>query len=177
MLRGLGLWTAAARDLIDSIKGFRSLPNPDKKGWASSLSLVADTFQYMSVGDFKQQMVKNHKLRSNHPVLEAILCVEEAARLSIYSPLFYAKNKVGDLYVVRLTVSIAVSNTRSLVRLRTSFGFPCRGGSDLVSATPFNMHHSTVCINWQCSSLFTSAVLPRIDQRLVDQYISTFFDL
>ncbi len=107
ILRGLGLWVDAARNLIKSIIGFRNLPKPDKKGWASSLSLLADAFQYMSLNDFQAHMVQQYELRGKHPLLEAISCVEEAARLSIYSPLFYSKNKVSPSLCVEYNQIIA----------------------------------------------------------------------
>lgn len=100
IFRGLGLWTRAASDLIQSIFGFKSLPKVDIKGWAASLSLLADSFQYMSLSDFIQEMKPKFQLSSNHPILEAIKCVNEAAQLSIYSPLFFAKNKVNDLSII-----------------------------------------------------------------------------
>ena len=95
IFRGLGLWTQASIDLIKSIFGFKSLPKVDKKGWASSLSLLADAYQYMSLEDFRQKIKPRFKLTSDHPILEAIKCVNEASELSIYSPLFFTKNKVG----------------------------------------------------------------------------------
>ena len=91
--RGLGLWLEASRDLISSIVLFKTLPKPDKKGWASSLSLLADAFQYMPSKDFND-LAKETQLTTPHPVLEAIRCVTEAAQLCIYNPLFFAKNKV-----------------------------------------------------------------------------------
>lgn len=94
ILRGLGLWVEAAKALIKSIVGFRTLPKEDIKGWGSSLSLLADAFQYMALEDFRKDIAPHYKLISPHPVLEAIQCVNEAANLSIYSPLFYTKNKV-----------------------------------------------------------------------------------
>eukprot|EP00794_Sanderia_malayensis_P009178 gene9178-10152_t len=94
IFRALGLWVEAAKYLIKSIIGFRGLPKVDTKGWASSLSLLADCFQYMSLNDFLNHMTSQFELHGNHPLLEAISCVEEAARLSIFSPLFYSKNKV-----------------------------------------------------------------------------------
>ena len=97
ILRGLGLWVEAAKALIKSIVGFRTLPKEDIKGWGSSLSLLADAFQYMALEDFKKDIAPYYKLISPHPVLEAIQCVNEAANLSIYSPLFYTKNKVSFL--------------------------------------------------------------------------------
>ncbi|XP_065066391.1 uncharacterized protein LOC135692242 isoform X1 [Rhopilema esculentum] len=100
--RGLGLWVEAAKDLIKSIIGFKTLPKADIKGWASSLSLLADAYQYMPLKDYTEQMKMKFGLSSSHPVLEAIKCVNEAADLSIYSPLFYAKNKrrAGELMYI-----------------------------------------------------------------------------
>ena len=94
IFRGLGLWARASVDLIKSIFGFQSLPKVDKKGWASSLSLLADAYQYMSMDDFARTIKPRFQLTSNHPILEAIKCVNEASQLSIYSPLFFTKNKV-----------------------------------------------------------------------------------
>ena len=93
--RGLGLWTLASTYIIKSIFGFKSLPKVDKKGWASSLSLLADAFQYMSLKDFNNTIKPKFQLTSDHPILEAIKCVNEASQLSIYSPLFFTKNKVS----------------------------------------------------------------------------------
>ena len=95
--RGLGLWTLASTYIIKSIFGFKSLPKVDKKGWASSLSLLADAFQYMSLKDFNNVIKPKFQLTSDHPILEAIKCVNEASQLSIYSPLFFTKNKVSLL--------------------------------------------------------------------------------
>ena len=117
ILRGLGLWVEAAKALIKSIVGFRTLPKEDIKGWGSSLSLLADAFQYMTLEDFKKDIAPYYKLISPHPVLEAIQCVNEAANLSIYSPLFYTKNKV---HFIRLFAHFAVLSKSPFLRFKTS---------------------------------------------------------
>ena len=94
ILRGLGLWKEAAETLIKSIDLTNALQRIEKKIISGSMAHLADTFRYMSIGDYKD-VAQQLKLVTGHPLREAIRYATEAAQRCIFTPLFYLKNKVG----------------------------------------------------------------------------------
>ncbi|CAH1246664.1 ALPK1 [Branchiostoma lanceolatum] len=88
----LGQWYDASTLILDSIIGFRTLPKPDKKGIASSVGLLMDVFKNISYRDF-QILKQQYTLQADSPLLEAYRSAEEAAHLSKYDPLFYARHR------------------------------------------------------------------------------------
>ncbi len=120
IFHGLGLWYEAAASFMDSTGLFRSFQKPDKKGLAAGLALLADTLQFMPADDFKQ-FSRSFQLSTDHPLLESIRSVTEAAKYCVHTPLFYAKNKVSfELFFNENTTC------RHLIRLETisPFSFP-----------------------------------------------------
>ena len=93
ILRGLGLWKEAAETLIKSIDLTNALQRIEKKIISGSMAHLADTFRYMSIGDYKD-IAQQLKLVTGHPLREAIRYATEAAQRCIFTPLFYLKNKV-----------------------------------------------------------------------------------
>lgn len=98
ILRGLGLWKEAAQTLTNSIDLTNALQRIEKKIISGSMAHLADTFRYMTIGDYND-VAKQLKLKTGHPLREAIRYATEAAQRCIFTPLFYLKNKVGFKFV------------------------------------------------------------------------------
>lgn len=94
ILRGLGLWKQAAQTLIKAIELTNNLERTEKKIISSSMAQLAETFRYMTIDDY-QDIAEPLKLVQGHPLREAIRFATEAAKLCIFTPLFYLKNKVS----------------------------------------------------------------------------------
>ena len=90
----LGQWLTAATHLLESINLFKTLPKIDKKGVASSLGLMVNTLQNMSMDDY-QTIATKYSLKSPHPFPLAYDFACEAASYSTYTPLCYARPKVS----------------------------------------------------------------------------------
>lgn len=88
----LGQWTRGAKHLMDSVVLFSSLPIPDTKGISSSLAILGNCLQRMSVTEYLP-VCHMYGLTASHPLLQAYYCSCEAARRSQYTPLFYARHK------------------------------------------------------------------------------------
>ncbi|KAI5138768.1 Alpha-Protein Kinase 1 [Manis pentadactyla] len=93
ILQKLGMWYEAAELIWASIIGYLTLPQPDKKGIASSLGILADIFVSMSKKDyekFKQNLQVNLGLPKEfeHHLLSAAEACKLAAALSPYTPLY-----------------------------------------------------------------------------------------
>ncbi|XP_078660086.1 alpha-protein kinase 1-like [Branchiostoma floridae x Branchiostoma belcheri] len=97
----LGQWFDASTLILDSIIGFRTLPKPDKKGIASSVGLLMDVFKNISYRDF-QVLKQQYTLQADSPLLEAYQAAEEAAHLSKFDPLFYARHRrrAGEVLIL-----------------------------------------------------------------------------
>eukprot|EP00794_Sanderia_malayensis_P006373 gene6373-7106_t len=95
LLHSLGLWQKAASCFMTSTSLFRGFEKRDKKGIAAGLAALADTLQFMPDKEF-ESFAEEFQLNSEHRLLEAIRCVTEAANYCVYTPLFYAKNKLGS---------------------------------------------------------------------------------
>lgn len=93
ILQKLGMWYEAAELIWASIIGYLTLPQPDKKGIASSLGILADIFVSMSKKDyekFKQNLQVNlgSPKEFEHHLLSAAEACKLAAALSPYTPLY-----------------------------------------------------------------------------------------
>ncbi|OXB84827.1 UNVERIFIED_CONTAM: hypothetical protein H355_015949 [Colinus virginianus] len=93
ILQKLGMWYEAAELIWSSIVGYFKLPQPDKKGIATSLGILADIFSSMNEKDyvrFKTNSEINLTLlqESSHRLLSAAEACKLAAVYSQYTPLF-----------------------------------------------------------------------------------------
>lgn len=88
----LGQWTEGAKLLLDSVVLFSTLPIPDTKGISSSLAILGNCFQRMSVTEYLP-VCHMYGLTASHPLLQAYHCACEAAGRSQFTPLFYARHK------------------------------------------------------------------------------------
>ncbi|XP_071071163.1 alpha-protein kinase 1 isoform X2 [Dasypus novemcinctus] len=93
ILQKLGMWYEAAELIWASIIGYLTLPQPDKKGIATSLGILADIFVSMSKKDYEK--FKNNPrndlgiLREHdHHLLSAAEACKLAAAFTPYTPLF-----------------------------------------------------------------------------------------
>uniref|UniRef100_A0A8C9FGW3 Alpha kinase 1 n=1 Tax=Pavo cristatus TaxID=9049 RepID=A0A8C9FGW3_PAVCR len=88
-----GMWYEAAELIWASVVGYFKLPQPDKKGIATSLGILADIFSSMNEKDyvrFKTNAAINLTLlqESSHRLLSAAEACKLAAVYSQYTPLF-----------------------------------------------------------------------------------------
>ncbi|XP_063165915.1 alpha-protein kinase 1 isoform X2 [Candoia aspera] len=93
ILQKLGMWYEAAELIWASILGYFTLPQPDKKGIATSLGILADIFISMSEDDYIRFKNNSHLglnlLREfDHHLLSAAEACKLAAVLSQFTPLF-----------------------------------------------------------------------------------------
>ncbi|NXK86014.1 ALPK1 kinase, partial [Formicarius rufipectus] len=93
ILQKLGMWYEAAELIWASLVGYFTLPQPDKKGIATSLGIIADIFASMSEQDYAR--FKNNAdidlsvlQESSHRLLSAAEACKLAAAYSQYTPLF-----------------------------------------------------------------------------------------
>ncbi|NXX44104.1 ALPK1 kinase, partial [Tricholaema leucomelas] len=93
ILQKLGMWYEAAELIWASIVGYFKLPQPDKKGIATSLGILADIFASMNEKDyvrFKSNAEIDLSLfqEFSHRLLAAAEACKLAATYSQYTPLF-----------------------------------------------------------------------------------------
>ncbi|KAM3672957.1 alpha-protein kinase 1 [Ammospiza maritima maritima] len=93
ILQKLGMWYEAAELVWASMVGYFQLPQPDKKGIATSLGIMADIFASMDEQDyarFKTNADIDLSLLQefNHRLLSAAEACKLAAAYSQYTPLF-----------------------------------------------------------------------------------------
>ncbi|XP_074946172.1 alpha-protein kinase 1 [Phalacrocorax aristotelis] len=93
ILQKLGMWYEAAELIWASIVGYFKLPQPDKKGIATSLGIMADVFASMNEKDYLRfktnAEIDLSLLREfNHRLLSAAEACKLAAAYSQYTPLF-----------------------------------------------------------------------------------------
>ncbi|KAM6401478.1 alpha-protein kinase 1 [Pluvialis apricaria] len=93
ILQKLGMWYEAAELIWASVVGYFKLPQPDKKGIATSLGIMADIFASMDEKDyvrFKTNAELDLSLLGefSHRLLSAAEACKLAAAYSQYTPLF-----------------------------------------------------------------------------------------
>ncbi|XP_009280902.1 PREDICTED: alpha-protein kinase 1 [Aptenodytes forsteri] len=93
ILQKLGMWYEAAELIWASIVGYFKLPQPDKKGIATSLGIMADIFASMNEKDYirfkTNAEIDLSLLREfSHRLLSAAEACKLAAAYSQYTPLF-----------------------------------------------------------------------------------------
>ncbi|KFQ19148.1 Alpha-protein kinase 1, partial [Merops nubicus] len=93
ILQKLGMWYEAAELIWASVVGYFKLPQPDKKGIATSLGIMADIFASMNEKDYVRfktnAEVDLGLLREvSHRLLSAAEACKLAAAYSQYTPLF-----------------------------------------------------------------------------------------
>ncbi|XP_020857040.1 alpha-protein kinase 1 isoform X2 [Phascolarctos cinereus] len=93
ILQKLGMWYEAAELIWASIIGYLELPQPDKKGIATSLGILADIFVSMSKKEYENfknnpQITLNLLREFDHHLLSAAAACKLAAAFSQYTPLF-----------------------------------------------------------------------------------------
>ncbi|KAG6932546.1 alpha kinase 1 [Chelydra serpentina] len=93
ILQKLGMWYEAAELIWASIVGYFKLPQPDKKGIATSLCILADIFVSMSEKDYNSfknnsQVDLSLLQEFDHRLLSAAEACKLAAAFSQYTPLF-----------------------------------------------------------------------------------------
>ncbi|XP_076998646.1 alpha-protein kinase 1 isoform X2 [Tamandua tetradactyla] len=93
ILQKLGMWYEAAELIWASIVGYLTLPQPDKKGIATSLGILADIFVSMSKKDYeifknKPQINLGLLKEFDHHLLSAAEACKLAAAFTPYTPLF-----------------------------------------------------------------------------------------
>ncbi|NXH16518.1 ALPK1 kinase, partial [Bucco capensis] len=93
ILQKLGMWYEAAELIWASVVGYFKLPQPDKKGIATSLGILADIFSSMNEKDYVRfktnAEIDLSLLREfSHRLLSAAEACKLAAAYSQYTPLF-----------------------------------------------------------------------------------------
>ncbi|NXS95977.1 ALPK1 kinase, partial [Jacana jacana] len=93
ILQKLGMWYEAAELIWASVVGYFKLPQPDKKGVATSLGIMADIFASMNEKDYirfkTNAEIDLSLLREfSHRLLSAAEACKLAATYSQYTPLF-----------------------------------------------------------------------------------------
>ncbi|KAJ7396124.1 hypothetical protein BTVI_148352 [Pitangus sulphuratus] len=93
ILQKLGMWYEAAELIWASLVGYFKLPQPDKKGIATSLGFMADIFASMNEQDYARFKTGagtdlSFLQESNHRLLSAAEACKLAAAYSQYTPLF-----------------------------------------------------------------------------------------
>ncbi|KFO80061.1 Alpha-protein kinase 1, partial [Cuculus canorus] len=93
ILQKLGMWYEAAELIWASVVGYFKLPQPDKKGIATSLGIMADIFASMNEKDY-ERFKTNAEIdlsllqEFSHRLLSAAEACKLAAAYSQYTPLF-----------------------------------------------------------------------------------------
>ncbi|XP_042323341.1 alpha-protein kinase 1 [Sceloporus undulatus] len=93
ILQKLGMWYEAAELIWASILGYFTLPQPDKKGIATSLGILADIFVSMNENDYNRfknnyQFDLNLLKEFDHRLLSAAEACKLAAAFSQFTSLF-----------------------------------------------------------------------------------------
>ncbi|NWS21264.1 ALPK1 kinase, partial [Pachyramphus minor] len=93
ILQKLGMWYEAAELIWASLVGYFKLPQPDKKGIATSLCFMADIFASMNEQDYARFKTSadidlSFLQESSHRLLSAAEACKLAAAYSQYTPLF-----------------------------------------------------------------------------------------
>ncbi|XP_050176632.1 alpha-protein kinase 1 [Myiozetetes cayanensis] len=93
ILQKLGMWYEAAELIWASLVGYFKLPQPDKKGIATSLGFMADIFASMNEQDYARFKTGadtdlSFLQESSHRLLSAAEACKLAAAYSQYTPLF-----------------------------------------------------------------------------------------
>ncbi|NWU15685.1 ALPK1 kinase, partial [Cephalopterus ornatus] len=93
ILQKLGMWYEAAELIWASLVGYFKLPQPDKKGIATSLGFMADIFASMNEQDYARFKTSadidlSFLQESSHRLLSAAEACKLAAAYSQYTPLF-----------------------------------------------------------------------------------------
>ncbi|NXP16659.1 ALPK1 kinase, partial [Scytalopus superciliaris] len=93
ILQKLGMWYEAAELIWASLVGYFKLPQPDKKGIATSLGIMADIFASMNEQDYARFRANadidlSLLQESSHRLLSAAEACKLAAAYSQYTPLF-----------------------------------------------------------------------------------------
>ncbi|XP_023782219.1 alpha-protein kinase 1 isoform X1 [Cyanistes caeruleus] len=93
ILQKLGMWYEAAELIWASIVGYFKLPQPDKKGIATSLGIMADIFASMNEQDYARfksnaDIALSLLQEFSHRLLSAAEACKLAAAYSQYTPLF-----------------------------------------------------------------------------------------
>ncbi|NWY54808.1 ALPK1 kinase, partial [Chionis minor] len=93
ILQKLGMWYEAAELIWASVVGYFKLPQPDKKGIATSLGIMADIFASMNGKDYVRfrtnaEIDLSLLRESSHRLLSAAEACKLAAAYSQYTPLF-----------------------------------------------------------------------------------------
>ncbi|NXR01374.1 ALPK1 kinase, partial [Sagittarius serpentarius] len=93
ILQKLGMWYEAAELIWASVVGYFKLPQPDKKGIATSLGIMADIFASMNEKDYVRfktnaEIDLGHLREFSHRLLSAAEACKLAAAYSQYTPLF-----------------------------------------------------------------------------------------
>ncbi|XP_032542820.1 alpha-protein kinase 1 [Chiroxiphia lanceolata] len=93
ILQKLGMWYEAAELIWASLVGYFRLPQPDKKGIATSLGFMADIFASMNEQDYARFKTSadidlSFLQESGHRLLSAAEACKLAAAYSQYTPLF-----------------------------------------------------------------------------------------
>ncbi|NWU85444.1 ALPK1 kinase, partial [Onychorhynchus coronatus] len=93
ILQKLGMWYEAAELIWASLVGYFKLPQPDKKGIATSLGFLADIFASMNEQDYARFKTNadidlSFLQESSHRLLSAAEACKLAAAYSQYTPLF-----------------------------------------------------------------------------------------
>ncbi|XP_039242572.1 alpha-protein kinase 1 [Pipra filicauda] len=93
ILQKLGMWYEAAELIWASLVGYFKLPQPDKKGIATSLGFMADIFASMNEQDYAHFKTNadidlSFLQESGHRLLSAAEACKLAAAYSQYTPLF-----------------------------------------------------------------------------------------
>ncbi|XP_053113106.1 alpha-protein kinase 1 isoform X2 [Hemicordylus capensis] len=117
ILQKLGMWYEAAELTLASILGYFTLPQPDKKGIATSLGILANIFVSMSENDYNT--FKNNSLidlnllkEFDHRLLSAAEACKLAAAFSQFTPLFV----------------LTAANIRGMCLLSYSYSSACPSG-------------------------------------------------
>ncbi|NWH69927.1 ALPK1 kinase, partial [Piaya cayana] len=93
ILQKLGMWYEAAELIWASVVGYFKLPQPDKKGIATSLGILADIFASMDEKDYERfktsaEIDLSLLQEFSHRLLSAAEACKLAAAYSQYTPLF-----------------------------------------------------------------------------------------
>ncbi|NWI11262.1 ALPK1 kinase, partial [Crypturellus soui] len=121
ILQKLGMWYEAAELIWASVVGYFKLPQPDKKGIATSLGILADIFASMNEKDyvrFKSSAEIDLRLLGefSHRLLSAAEACKLAAAYSQYTPLF-----VLTAVNIRGTCLLSYSHSRDCPPERKKF--------------------------------------------------------
>ncbi|XP_010222351.1 PREDICTED: alpha-protein kinase 1 [Tinamus guttatus] len=121
ILQKLGMWYEAAELIWASVVGYFKLPQPDKKGIATSLGILADIFASMNEKDYVRfQTSAEIDLRLlgefSHRLLSAAEACKLAAAYSQYTPLF-----VLTAVNIRGTCLLSYSHSRDCPPERKKF--------------------------------------------------------